>query len=392
MSAPLHGIKILDFTRLLPGPFGTMVLGDLGADVVRVEAPNFPDLLRMMPPMDGDVSAAHREMNRNKRSILLDLKNPEGARVVKRLVKNFDVVMEQFRPGVMERLGAGYEALAAENPRLIYCSITGYGQDGPYRDRAGHDINYLALSGVMSYLGRKDSGPLPLGIQVADQCAGGLNAVVAVLAALISRERTGQGQYLDISMTDGAVHLGCLELMNCLSAGRQATRESTVLNGGSYYDFYETADGGHMSVGSLEPQFFKALCQALGRDDLISFHMAMGERGNKLKDELGKEFKKRTRQEWEEIFAKTDACVEPVLSIQEAAEHPVTRARNMVVEVERGDGTLQRQTGSPYKFSRTACEYRFAGVSPGRHTALVLKEAGFTEAEIQDLKSKSVVK
>jgi alpha-methylacyl-CoA racemase len=392
MSGPLHGIRILDFTRLLPGPFGTMVLGDLGADVVRVEAPNFPDLLRVMPPMDGDVSAAHREMNRNKRSILLDLKNPEGARVVKRLVRGYDVVMEQFRPGVMERLGVGYETLAAENPRLIYCSITGYGQDGPFRDRAGHDINYLALSGVMSYMGRKDAGPLPLGIQVADQCAGGLNAVIAVLAALLARERTGQGQYLDISMTDGAVHLGCLELMNCLSAGREAARETTVLNGGRYYDFYETADGGFMSVGSLEPQFFKALCLALGREDLLPFHMAMGERGVKLKEELGKEFRKRTRQEWEEVFAKTDACVEPVLSIREAAEHPLTRARQMVVEVERGDGTKQRQTGSPYKLSRTACEYRFAGVSPGRHTVEVLQEAGFTDAEIRDLKSKSVVK
>lgn len=392
MSGPLHGVKILDFTRLLPGPFGTMVLGDLGAEVLRVEAPSFPDLLRMMPPMDGEVSAAHRQMNRNKRSILLDLKNPEGAKVVKRLVKLYDVVMEQFRPGVMDRLGVGYDALSSVNPRLIFCSITGYGQDGPLRDRAGHDINYLSLSGLMSYMGRKEAGPLPLGIQVADQCAGGLNAVIAVLAALVHRDRAGEGQRIDISMTDGSVHLGCLELMNCLASGKEASRESAVLNGGSFYDFYETADGKHMSVGSLEPQFFSALCKALQRDDLIPLHMAMGARGDKLKEELRKEFKKRPRKEWEEIFARTDACVEPVLSIAEALAHPLTRARQMVVKVERGDGAAQEQVGSPYKFSRTGCEFNFAGVVPGKHTDQVLKEAGFSDAEIKDLKAKGVVK
>jgi len=392
MSGPLRGIKVLDFTRLLPGPFGTMVLGDLGADVVRVEAPNFPDLLRVMPPMDGEVSAAHREMNRNKRSIMVDLKNPAGASVIKRLVKSFDVVLEQFRPGVMDRLGAGYQELRAENPRIIYCSITGYGQDGPYRDRAGHDMNYLALSGIMSYTGRRESGPLPLGIQIADQCAGGLNAVIAVLAALLHRSRTGEGQYIDISMTDGAIHLACLELMNHLSGASEAKRESTVLNGGSYYDFYETGDGQYMSAGGLEPQFFAAMCRTLGREDLIRYHLAMGERGRFLKDELQKEFKKKTRAEWEQIFSRVDACVEPALALSEVADHPLTLARKMVVEVEREDGSKQRQVGTPYKFSCAECEFKFAGVAPGRHTDLVLTECGFSPAEIADLKAQSVVK
>jgi crotonobetainyl-CoA:carnitine CoA-transferase CaiB-like acyl-CoA transferase len=392
MSGPLNGVKILDFTRLLPGPFGTMVLGDLGADILRVEAPNLPDLLRVMPPMDGEVSAAHREINRNKRSLTLDLKKPEGVSVVERLVKRFHVVIEQFRPGVMDRLGVGYTDLSKINPAIVYCSITGYGQDGPYRDRAGHDNNYLGISGVMSYTGRAEGGPLPLGIQIADQCAGGLNAVIAIIAALYHREKTGEGQYLDISMTDGAFHLGCMEMMNYLASGQEVGREEPALSGGSYYDFYETADGGYMSVGSLEPQFFAALCKALGRDDLLSYHMNMGERGVKLKDELKAEFKKRTRKEWEEVFKDVDACVEPVLSISEAAAHPQNLARNMVVEVEKDDGTRQRQVGSPYKFSRTGCELKFAGVAPGTHTDQVLEESGFTGKEIEDLKEKGVVK
>ncbi len=389
MSGPLKGVKVLDFTRLLPGPFGTMVLADMGADVVRVEAPGLPDLLTLMPPMDGEVSAAHREINRNKRSIMVDLKNPEGAGVITRLVKNFDVLVEQFRPGVMKRLCVDYECMSAHNPGLIYCSITGYGQDGPYRDRAGHDANYLALSGVMSYTGRKDSGPLPLGIQVADQCAGGLNAVVAILAALYHKERTGEGQCIDISMTDGAMHLGALHAMAYLAGGEPPEREGNPLNGGGYYDFYRTKDGEYMSVGSLEPQFFKAMVTALGREDLADKQMSGG---RELKEALQAEFEKKTRKEWEAVFKEVDACVEPVLSVAEMAEHPLTKAREMVVDVPRPDGTTQRQVGSPYKMERTPAEYRFAGAAPGAHTRQVLEEAGFSQDEIEELSKNSVVK
>lgn len=389
---PLQGVRILDFTRLLPGPFGTMMLADLGAQVVRVEAPNLPDLLRVMPPLDGEVSAIHRQVNRNKLSLVLDLKHPRGPEVVKRLVKHFDVVMEQFRPGVMDRLGVGYTDLKSLNPRLIYCAITGYGQDGPYRDRAGHDINYLALSGIMSYTGRKGQGPLPLGIQVADQCAGGLNAVIGVLAALFHRERTGEGQFVDISMTDGAIHLGSVFGMAALFSGRDPGRESLPLNGGGYYDFYETSDGEFMAVGSLEPQFFRALCQALGREDLIARQLAGGSEGERLKEELKAEFKKKSRAEWEKIFGRCDACVEPVLTVSEMAGHPHTQARGMIVEVPRDKGTPQKQIACPLKFSGTAPEYRFAGVAPGTHTDEVLAAGGFSENEIKSLRNDKVVK
>jgi alpha-methylacyl-CoA racemase len=392
MSGPLAGVRVLDFTRLLPGPFGTMILADLGADVVRVEAVGLPDLLMVMPPMDGKCSAGHRSLNRNKRSIIVDLKNPAGAGVVARLVPRFDVLVEQFRPGVMDRLGVGYPALAAANPGLIYCSITGYGQDGPYRDRAGHDLNYLALAGVLGFTGRREAGPLPLGIQVADQCAGGMNAVVAILAALVHKARTGQGQRIDISMTDGAMHLAALYAGNYLAGGAENCREGDVLNGGSYYDVYPTKDGKYLAVAGLEPQFFKAMCTALGREDLLSYHLAVGKRNEHLKAELRAEFLKKTRAEWEEIFARTDACVEPVLSIAEMTAHPLAAARGMVVEVPSESGQALRQIGSPYKMDQTPAEFRHAGVTPGTNTAEVLGAAGFSADEIQQLKAQGAVK
>ncbi len=391
MSGPLSGLKVMDFTRLLPGPFGTMILADLGAEVVRIESAGAPDLLTFMPPVDGDVSVAHRQMNRSKRSLVINLKKDEGRNVIRRMVRSFDVVIEQFRPGVMDRLGVGYDQLKEENPWVIFCSITGYGQDGPYRDRAGHDINYLSLAGLMSYTGRKETGPVLPGIQVADQCAGGMNAVIALLAAVYHRERTGKGQRIDISMTDGAVHLGALRAAATLFSKEDTQREDFMLNGGGYYDFYETSDGGYLSIGGLEPPFFKAMCTALGRDDLASLQGASGDKASYLKTELQKEFSKRTRKEWEEVFSEVDACIEPVLSVAEMAKHPQTRAREMIVDVPSSQGS-SRQVASPYKFSHTPCEYRFAGVKPGTHTREVLTEAGFVEDEIEELMSAEVIR
>jgi alpha-methylacyl-CoA racemase len=391
MGGPLAGLRILDFTRLLPGPFGGMVLGDLGAEIVRVDSPNLPDLLKVVPPMQGPVSAAHRALNRNKKSIFVDLKNPKGSEVIKKMVANYDIVIEQFRPGVMDRLGVGYETLKKVNPKVIYCSITGYGQDGPYRDRAGHDINYLALSGVMDYTGRKESGPVPLGIQVADQCSGGLNAVVAILAAVIERENSGEGQYIDISMTDGAIGLGVFYAANFFADGPENKREENLLNGSGYYDFYETKDGEYMSVGSLEPQFYAALCDAFGRDDLKKLHMAMGDKGTFVKDEIKTEFMKKTKAEWTEHFKNFDACVEPVISISEMTEHPNTLARNMVVDVETESGDKLKQIASPYKFSRTPCVYNFAGGIAGAYSSEILLKDGFSEDEVKEFKDSGAV-
>jgi crotonobetainyl-CoA:carnitine CoA-transferase CaiB-like acyl-CoA transferase len=202
MQGPLASLKVLDFSTLLPGPFASLLLADMGAEVLRIESPTRPDLLRNLPPHDHGMSTGHAYLNRNKRSLALDLKQPQAVEVVKRLVAEYDIVLEQFRPGVMDRLGIGYDALKAINPRLIYVAITGYGQTGPLRERAGHDINYLALSGVASYTGRQGDGPLPLGVQVADVAGGSLHGVIGLLAAVVARQQTGQGQYVDVSMTD----------------------------------------------------------------------------------------------------------------------------------------------------------------------------------------------
>jgi len=384
MAAPLEGLKILDFTTLLPGPFGTMILADLGAEVLRVEAPNRPDLLKALPPMDGDLSGAHRLINRSKSSIVLDMKKPQAVDVVKRLVQKFDVVVEQFRPGVMDKLGVGYEALSQANPRVIFCSITGYGQDGPYRDRAGHDNNYLSLSGIMSYCGKKETGPVPNGIQIADQVCGGYNAVVGILAAVHYRNLTDEGQSIDISMTDGAIVLGCMAATKCLLAGEIAEREGEVLNGGIYYDYYRTSDGGYMSVGSLEPQFFQALCRALGREDLLTLEQPA------VKRELAAEFSEKTVAEWVEIFSRHDACVEPVLNVKEMLSHPLPAARGMVVEVPKPDGTTQKQVCSPFKFSRCRPVYRHVGLEAGRDTDGILAKVGYSGKEIWQMRDQGV--
>ena len=269
MPGPLDGSKILDFTTLLPGPYATMTLADLGADVVRVESPVRPDLIRMWPPfVKENVSAFYAYLNRGKRSIKLDLKHRLAPEVIKKLIMKYDSVIEQFRPGVMKRLGLDYETLKGVNPALIYCSITGYGQTGPLANRAGHDINYLALSGVMGYTGRKEYGPVLPGVQLGDVGSGAKDAIIGVLSAVISRNSNGKGQYIDVSMTDGLFAFHTIAGVKELS-GESVGYETEISNGGFLYDFYETSDGKYMSVGCLEPKFFAAFCKAIEREDLI---------------------------------------------------------------------------------------------------------------------------
>ncbi|MES2918601.1 MAG: CaiB/BaiF CoA-transferase family protein [Pseudomonadota bacterium] len=393
MSGPLSSLKVLDFSGLLPGPFGTMLLADMGADVLRVESPSRPDLCRVMPPHDAGVSTAHAFLNRSKRGIAVDLKQPEGVELIKQLVADYDIVVEQFRPGVMNRLGVGYEALKAINPKLIYCAITGYGQTGPYKDRAGHDMNYLAIAGVLGYNGRKASGPAPVSVQIADVAGGSCHAVMGILAAVIHRQQTGQGQFVDISMTDAAFTLHALTAPPALVAGIQPEMEGTQLNGGSFYDCYETADGRWFSVGGLEPQFFMAFCAALGRPELAPLGMVMGDPAvvAQLKAEIRIEMKKRTFAEWAEVFAGIDSCTEPVLSFAEACAHPHVQARHLIVEVPRPDGTMQKQLGSAIKFSATPPSFRFIGAEIGAHTDEVLQALGYDADRIDALRKSGVV-
>lgn len=393
MSGALQGLKVLDFSTLLPGPFATMMLADLGAEVLRVESPSRPDMIRLMPPYatDGN-SMAQGFLNRSKRSIGIDLKKPEGVALVHRLVAEYDIVVDQFRPGVMDRLGVGYEALKAINPRLIYCAITGYGQTGPYKDRAGHDMNYLAIAGVLGYNGRRATGPAPIAVQVADVAGGSCHGVIGILAAVIHRARTGEGQFIDVSMTDTAFSLHALTAPGALSGGDQPELETTQLNGGTFYDCYATKDGRYFSVGGLEPQFFMQFCAALGRPELAPMGLnttpaVVAE----LKAAIAAAMKTKTFDEWSAIFAALDSCTEPVLSFAEAVDHPHVQARGLVVEVPQPDGGVQRQLASPVKFSATPPVYQHSGVSLGAHTDDVLASLGLSAEEISACRRAGVV-
>jgi crotonobetainyl-CoA:carnitine CoA-transferase CaiB-like acyl-CoA transferase len=312
--------------------------------------------------------------------------------VIKSLLADHDIVLEQFRPGVMERLGLGYEALKAINPRLIYVSITGYGQTGPYKDRAGHDINYLALAGLSSYSGRADSGPLPLGMQVADIAGGSLHGVIGLLAAVIARQQTGQGQHLDVSMTDCAFSLNAMAGAGYLACGVEPGREEQMLNGGSFYDYYRSRDGRWLSVGSLEPGFMKQLCMALGLEEWASLGLSVQPaQQHQLKEALKSEFEKHDFADLCALFAELDACVEPVLSLGEAVRHPQLQAREMVTEVPRGDGSSQAQMACPLKFSQGLPEPRHIGAALGQHTDQVLGELGFSAQRIEALRRAKVI-
>ena len=392
MPGPLASLKVLDFSTLLPGPFASLLLADMGAQVLRIESPTRMDLLRVLPPHDHGVSASHAYLNRNKRSLALDLKQPEALEVIKQLLADHDIVLEQFRPGVMERLGLGYEALKAINPRLIYVSITGYGQTGPYKDRAGHDINYLALAGLASYTGRTESGPLPLGMQVADVAGGSLHGVIGLLAAVIARQHSGVGQHLDVSMTDCAFSLNAMAGAGYLACGVEPGREDQMLNGGSFYDYYRSRDGRWLSVGSLEPAFMQQLCSALGRPELAAKGLSPKPAEQQvLKNELKAEFEKHDFAQLCELFAGVDACVEPVLNLAEAVQHPQLQARKLVTQVPRGDGSAQAQMACPLKFSEGLPEPRHIGAVLGQHTDQVLGELGMSAERIAELRRAKVI-
>ncbi len=386
MPAPLSSLKILDFSTLLPGPFASKTLADLGADVLRVETSSRPDITRSPKTNEKSSMNAHASLNRSKHSIGLNLKHPEAVKIVNKLVKKYDIVLEQFRPGVMKRLGLDYKKLRIQNPSLIFCSLTGYGQTGAYRYRAGHDLNYMSISGISNYSRRKNELPVPLGVQIADVAGGSYHVVIGILSAVIHRQLTGEGQAIDISMTDAMFSMNIFESDNWLVNGVGAEPESTFLNGGTLYDYYKTKDGRIVSVSSLEPHFFALLIRAMELPETLLEISLSDQKSQKiLKKILKKRFLELSWPEWEVIFADCDACVELVLEFSEAMEHQQFKDREMFVDVPDSYGVTQRQIASPFKFSSCKAVYRHVGVELGEQTEMVLKGEGYSQKKINEL-------
>ena len=327
---PLSGIRVLDLTRLLPGAYCTMLLADLGADVIKVEEPGIGDYMRWTPPLlplgEGapGQSALFDAVNRNKRSVALNLKTDAGRDVLLELARTADVLVEGNRPGVMDRLGLGWPVLHTHNRRLVMCSITGYGQDGPFAARAGHDLNYMAIAGGLGLNGARNGPPLPLSVQVADIGGGGLQPAISILAALVGVQRGGEGRWIDASMTDGAAAWLAL-VFAARAAGERVARGDQRLAGRfPCYRVYECKAGGYYSVGALEPKFWSALCEALERPDLIGMQYSEDIAAQVALEEI---FASRTRDQWEQVLSTLDACCEPVLELDEVPFHPQIAAR-----------------------------------------------------------------
>ncbi|HEX7841451.1 MAG TPA: CaiB/BaiF CoA-transferase family protein [Kofleriaceae bacterium] len=397
LADALEGVRVLDLSRLLPGPFLTMILADLGADVVKIEDPQLGDYMREVPPDmggvpmselvpgKGGISGRFLAVNRGKRSVVLDLKKPAGHDAMLRMVARADVVVESFRPGVMDKLGVGYAALAKANPKIILCSISGFGQTGPYVHRAGHDIGYLAVGGVLAMGGVEGGPPMMPGVQIADLAGGALWGATAILGALVGRYRTGKGAHLDISMTEGAMALLAAELGN-LDCGLRATRGMARLNGGfACYGIYRTKDDRYLAVGALEPKFWRALNQAVGRAPDVSELLAPSADQAKVRAELAAIFATRTAAEWQAVLAPVDCCVEVVTELDELPDHPLHRAREMFFTIDGGAGVGPiQQVRTPVGTPRAPCP----PPRHGEHTRAVLAEYGFSDADIAAVTSR----
>jgi alpha-methylacyl-CoA racemase len=390
MTPALDGLRILDLTRLLPGGFCSLMLADFGADVIKVEDTGMGDYIRWSPPYyegahESARSALFLALNRGKRSIRLDLKHDRGKEVLLALARDADILIESFRPGVLDRLGVGYDRLEQENPGLIYCAITGYGQDGPNRDRPGHDINYLALGGLLGLGGEADGPPVQAAAQIADVGGGALMAVMGILVALRERERSGRGQMVDCSMFDGALSWLAMVAAETLAGGRSARRGELMLAGSLVcYRPYACADG-YVAIGALEPKFWSAFCRGVGREDLLEH--AFDAPGSDAHRELCEIFAGRTREQWREFASEHDCCLEPVYDLDEALETELVAAREMVVEIVQ-PGAVQpvKLLGVPVKLSRTpGAPARGPGPALGEHSEAILREAGYSAQEIAEL-------
>lgn len=380
-NAPLAGVRVLDLTRLLPGPMCTLHLADLGADVVKIEDTGA-----------GDYAAPDLRtlIQRNKRALRLDLKRAEGVAVLQALARTADVLVEGFRPGVMDRLGVGYETLAALNPKLVFCSITGYGQSGPYRDEPGHDLNYCALAGVTDQIGRAGDAPALSNVPLADLLGGSLTAAMGLLAALFDAQRTGRGRHVDISIADSTLAHAVVPMVSMLREGTTRSAGTDKLSGGlACYGLYRTSDGRHLAVGALERKFWDAFCHVLGREDLKPRHLPPdAEATQMLRAELAEIIASQPLAHWQQRFEGTGCCVTPVLRLEEALDDPHFRARGMVIEPADGG---PRQLACPVKMSGYAFELRRPAPRPGEHNDEILAELGYGAKQRDALRQQGAI-
>ena len=382
----LAGITVLDLTRYIPGPYCTMLLGDLGADVIKVEEPPVGDATRAVPPAVGEDGAVHAALNRNKRSVVVDIRQDAGASVVRRLAARADVLVEAFRPGVLAKHGLGAEELRRLNPRLVYCSLTGYGQDGPMAARAGHDVDYIALGGLLGTTRDAEGRPVLPATQVADM-TGGLLATIGILAALQARERAGRGQVVDVSMLEGILSLMTIPATRLL-AGGALTNELTGTH--ACYNVFRCKDGRYVSVGALEPKFWESLCNALGMPERVGRQWERAEKARATVEDFARVFATKDRDAWVRELHVADACVEPVLELDEALGQPQVVARRAVVEGVTG-GARFKTVASPIRLSETKVVAPRPVPTLGQHTDEVLRATGYADQEIGSLRDNGVI-
>ncbi|RMF59977.1 MAG: CoA transferase [Calditrichaeota bacterium] len=389
---PLKGLRILDLTRLYPGPLATMMLAEMGADVIKIEDKIKPDYMRSYPPFVGELSAGYVAVNRSKRSLVLQLNTPRGQEVFFRLVKKADIVVEQFRPGTLDELGLGYEEAIKSNPEIIYVSLTGYGQSGPYANKAGHDINYLGYSGLLSLNAAESHGPVIPGFQIADVAGGAYMTIIACLTALHARNFTGKGQKVDVSMLDGLLPLATLQLAHFQATGQHLSSWELPLSGGlPAYGVFRCADGKYLALGALEPKFWRSFCEMIKKPEWINKLYAMGEEAQRMKEEMKKIFLSRTRDEWLSLQGEQDMCLTPVLGIDELEKDTHIHHRNVLFRKVFPHSGEILGVRVPLHFSHNRLRVPSAPPLLGEHSVEVLREAGFTQEEIQSLVNSGIV-
>lgn len=389
---PFSGLVILDFTRGYPGAFTTMILGDFGAEVIRIDPPGMKSRGQDVDPEE---LAAYNTVYRNKRSIIINLKSEEGQAVLHRLAKKADILLEGFRPGVMDRLNVGYETLKKINPRLIYCSLSGFGQSGPYVSKPAHDMNYISFGSVLGLIGQRNGSPYLPSNFIADLAGAALHGTIGILIALMARERTGKGQFVDVAYLDSVISMLSLEAPNYFRTGKVPRRGETILTGAvPWTNVYKCKDGEYVTIACIEPQFWVNLCQALGKEELIRLQTqpwGPSEEMDAATSELAEILLTKTRDEWFEFFDGMDVCFGPVYYMNETFSNPQVLHREMVVELNHPRLGKIKQIGHPIKLSDTPAEIRSLGTPDGSHTEEILRELGYTKEDIEKLRSSETV-